>query len=156
MFHGLRCTELAGLSIRDLQDRRGAKHFRVHGKGDRVRYVPAHPAALQCIADYLEDAGHGHEGGPLFRPVKNPRGATDKPLAQSGIYRNVVQHYAAQTGIDVEGFYTNARRATATTNALDDEAASPKCRNGSAMRASRRPVSTIVAERVQRTVRLSG
>lgn len=123
LFHGLRCAELAALGTRDLQDRRGVKHFKVFGKGERVRYVPAHPAALQCITDYLESAGHGHEAGPLFRPVKNPRGGTtDKPLTQSAIYRNIVQRYAAQAGIDVEGFCTHALRATAATNALDNDA----------------------------------
>lgn len=121
LFHGLRFAELAGLSIRDLQDRRGVKHFRVHGRGDRVRYVPAHPAALQCINDYLELAGH--DTGPLFRPVKNPSGGTtEKPLTQSAIYRNIVQRYATLAGIDVEGFCTHALRATAATNALGNQA----------------------------------
>ena len=123
LFHGLRCAELAALSTRDLQERRGVKHLQVHGKGDRVRYVPAHPAALQRISEYVEAAGHGQDTGPLFRPVKNPSGGTtEKPLTQSGIYRNIVQHYAAQAGIDVAGFCTHALRATAATNALDNDA----------------------------------
>ena len=123
LFHGLRCAELAALSTRDLQERRGVKHLQVLGKGDRVRYVPAHPAALQRISEYVEAAGHGHEAGPLFRPVKNPAGKTlEKSLTQSSIYRHIVCHYAARAGIDVEGFCTHALRATAATNARDNDA----------------------------------
>jgi len=55
--------------------------------------------------------------------VKNPSGGTtEKPLTQSATYRNIVQHYAAQAGINVEGICTHALRATAATNALDNEA----------------------------------
>lgn len=123
LFHGLRCAELAGLTTRDVHERRGVKFFRVLGSGGRVRYVPAHPAALQSISDYLDAAGHGQDVGPLFRPVKNPTGKTlVKSLTQSAIYRNIVRHYAAQAGIEVDGFCTHALRATAATNALDNAA----------------------------------
>jgi integrase len=50
-------------------------HLRIFGKGAKVRYVPAHPLALERIHDYLEAAGHGEDvEGPLFRPLKNPSG----------------------------------------------------------------------------------
>ena len=45
LFHGLRREELCGLKVRDLQLRRGVSHFRIHGKGGKIRYVPAHPQA---------------------------------------------------------------------------------------------------------------
>ena len=73
--HGLRCEELCGLRVRDLQTRQGVIHLCVFGKGSKIRYVPAHPLALQRIADYLAAAGHGNDvEGPLFRPLKNPTG----------------------------------------------------------------------------------
>jgi site-specific recombinase XerC len=50
-------------------------HLRIFGKGSKVRYVPAHPLALERIHDYLQAAGHGEDAdGPLFRPLKNPAG----------------------------------------------------------------------------------
>ena len=49
LHHGLRCEELCGLRV---------PHLRVFGKGSKIRYVPAHPLALQRIHDYLEAAGH--------------------------------------------------------------------------------------------------
>jgi integrase/recombinase XerD len=123
LFHGLRSSELAALGTRDVEERRGVKFLRVLGKGGRVRYVPAHPAALHRISEYLDAAGHGDAPGALFRPVKNPAGKTlDKSMTQSAIYRNIVCHYAAQAGIEVRSFCTHALRATAATNALDNGA----------------------------------
>ena len=43
LHHGLRCEELCGLRVRDLQSRQGVPHLRIFGKGAKVRYVPAHP-----------------------------------------------------------------------------------------------------------------
>ena len=41
----------------------------------KVRYVPAHPLALERIHDYLQAAGNGEDpDGPLFRLLKNPAG----------------------------------------------------------------------------------
>ena len=74
LYHGLRRAELCALRVGDLEDRRGIKHLRVHGKGSKIRFVPAHPAALARIEEYLDAAGHKEDGaGPLFRPIKNNR-----------------------------------------------------------------------------------
>ena len=123
LYHGLRRNELCLLRVRDVQERRGVKYLRVHGKGDKIRFVPAHPAALERIADYLDAAGHGADaGGPLFRPVKNPGGTLDGPLNGDSIYANVVMHYAKAAGIDAAAVNVHAMRATAVTNALDHQA----------------------------------
>jgi integrase/recombinase XerD len=64
--------------VRDLQSRQGVPHLRVLGKGSKVRYVPAHPLALERIHNYLEAAGHGQDDDdPLSRPLKNPAGRGD-------------------------------------------------------------------------------
>lgn len=124
LFHGLRCAELCNLRVRDLHPRRGVLHLRVHGKGGKIRFVPAHAAALDRISEYLETAGHAEDvSGPLFRPVKNPAtGDLDKSLSHSAVYHRIVRHYAARTGLDLPGFCTHALRATAATNALDHQA----------------------------------
>jgi site-specific recombinase XerD len=123
LFHGLRCEELCRLRVRDLQDRRGVKHIRVHGKRDKIRFVPAHRAALERIAEYLDAAGHSADAaGPLFRPVKNPGGELNKPFTSSAIYTCVVQKYAKIARVDVAGFCVHSLRSTAATNALEHEA----------------------------------
>ena len=95
LYHGLRCEELCRLKVRHLQDRRGVKHIRVHGKRDKIRFLPAHVAALERIATYLEAAGHGAErDAPLFRAVKSRGNEIATPLTGSAIYSCVVRKYA--------------------------------------------------------------
>lgn len=122
-YHALRRAELCALTVRDMTERRGVKHFRVHGKGEKLRYVPIHPATLDAIAEYLEAAGHGHRGtAPLFRPVRTSSGGDpDGSLQPSGVYR-MMKRYGKCVGISVERFGPHAARATAATNALDQGA----------------------------------
>jgi site-specific recombinase XerD len=123
LYHGLRCEELVKLRVQDLAPRRGVMHLKVRGKGGKLRYLPVHVAAQMRIREYLEAAGHGEEGSPpLFRPVKNSRGDTDKPLSPTGVYRHVLKRYATAVGIDGPGICTHSLRATAATNALDHDA----------------------------------
>lgn len=42
LFHGLRRAELCGLLVGDVQLRRGVPHFRVLGKGGKIRFIPIH------------------------------------------------------------------------------------------------------------------
>jgi len=124
LFHGLRRDELCTLKVRDLHMRRGIPHLRIHGKGGKIRFIPAHPAALDRINEYLEAAGHKENiDGPLFRPVKNnSTGNLEKSLSPRAVYFNVVKFYAEQSGLNVSGFCTHSLRATAATNALEHEA----------------------------------
>jgi integrase/recombinase XerD len=131
LYHGIRREELCLLRLRDLQSRQGVMHFRVHGKRDKIRFVPVHPMALRLIGEYLEIGKHGggvsHESldSPLFRPVANNRTRTlDKHLDPGSIYRNIVMKYAKLTGIAAEavGVCVHSMRATAATNALSNEA----------------------------------
>lgn len=125
-YHALRCQELCLLTVRDLQMLKGVLHFCVHGKGEKERYVPVHPATQRLIAEYLEVAGHGKElEGPLFRPVKNNvTGTLVKALHPNSVYEKVVLHYARAVGIveKVHGFCVHSLRATAATNALENGA----------------------------------
>lgn len=131
LYHGIRREELCKLRLRDLQSRQGVMHFRVDGKREKIRFVPAHPTALRLVAEYLEELkkhGGGREldlDGPLFRPVKNNRtGTLEKHLEPGSIYRNVVAKYARVTGLQAEvvGLCVHSMRATAATNALSHEA----------------------------------
>jgi hypothetical protein len=72
LYHGLRREEVCKLRVRDLQQREGVLHFRVHGKGDKVRYIPVGLKAQRLITEYLDEAKHKEDlDGALFRPVKN-------------------------------------------------------------------------------------
>ena len=88
LYHSLRRAELCELHLVDLQERRGVRHLRVHGKGDKIRYVPLHPAAAETIAAYLEAAGHGDDkAAPLFHPVSNNTRGASGPITPDGVYR---------------------------------------------------------------------
>ncbi|MBU0808318.1 MAG: tyrosine-type recombinase/integrase [Gammaproteobacteria bacterium] len=121
LYHGLRREEAARLTIQDMQERRGIKHLRVHGKGGKLRYLPMHPVALERIHVYLDSSGHHLEqvAAPLFMPLRGK--ATGAGLSADGIYA-LVGRYAKAAGIEVAGLGVHGLRATAATNALEHEA----------------------------------
>jgi site-specific recombinase XerD len=124
LYHGLRREELCTLKVRDITQRRGVLHLRVHGKGSKLRYLPLHPGTAEVITEYVEALGHGQDpSAPLFRPVRNNlTGTLDEPMTTDGVYKTV-QYYARKIGIgDIERLGVHALRATAATNALDHEA----------------------------------
>ena len=123
LYHGLRRAELCALTVGDLQQRRGVAHVRIHGKGNKIRYVPLHPATAEHIDAYLQAAGHGTDrDGALFRPVKNNMHDNGRvSITADGVYKMLLG-YAKTVKIDVGGFGPHALRATAATNALDHEA----------------------------------
>jgi site-specific recombinase XerD len=121
LFHGLRRSELCALCVGDVESRRGVLHFRVQGKGDKIRYVPVHPHAAQRINDYLTMAGHGSfPDVPLFLPLRNA--LRKKALSGHGVYKDVVKKYARQLGFDPQSVCVHGLRATAATNSLDHQA----------------------------------
>ena len=118
LYHGLRREELCLLKVRDIHDRRGVPHLRIHGKGNKLRQVPLHPASADRLYTYLEAAGHGSEAdAPLFQPIQK----TGRPMTGDGVYK-CVRHYAARAGIAIDGVGVHGLRATAATNALEHEA----------------------------------
>jgi site-specific recombinase XerD len=118
LYHGLRREELCLLKVRDIHDRRGVLHLRVHGKGGKLRYVPLHPASAERLHTYLEAAGHGAvPDAPLFQPMRR----TGAAITADGVYKCVLA-WAAHAKISVDGFGVHSLRATAATNALDHEA----------------------------------
>lgn len=119
-YHALRRDELCKLMVKDVHERRGVKHLRVHGKGSKLRHVPLHPASQERIDEYLQAAGHGSlPSAPLFKPIRNNRrGTTDTALTTDGVYQ-LIKVYAKSVGIAVDRFGPHSARATAATNALD-------------------------------------
>ena len=125
LYHGIRREELCALRVKDLQSRQGVMHFRIHGKGSKIRFVPVSAGALRMIEEYLTAAGHRQDAeGALFRPVRNNRtGHLDRPLDPASVYRNIVRKYGLETGIsaEVNGLCVHSLRATAATNALSHD-----------------------------------
>ena len=106
LFHALRRSEPAGLTVGSMAERRGVMHFTVLGKGSKTRYVPIHPAALAAIDEYLELAEHREDRkGPLFRPLRNNRtGVLDGAITGDGVYK-MAKGYAAKAGVHVDGLW---------------------------------------------------
>ena len=75
LYHGIRREELCVLAVKDIQSRKGVKHFKVMGKRDKIRYVPLHPLAQRLIENYLGLAGHGNDSmGLCSAGAKQPDG----------------------------------------------------------------------------------
>ena len=131
LFHALRRTELATLKVGSLQERRGVLHFKVAGKGSKIRFVPAHPAAVEAISAYLEVAEHGEDKkSALFRPVRNNRtGTLENGITGDGVYR-MVKAYAAAAEIHVDGLCLHALRATAAPTPSSTPRTSHTSRSG--------------------------
>lgn len=123
LYHALRRSELADLTISSISERRGVPHLVVKGKGGKIRYVPMHPAAQTAISEYLAGSDHAENGDtPLFRPVRNNRtGTLDDAITGDGISR-MLKRYGAAVGIKLDGLCLHALRATAATNALENAA----------------------------------
>jgi len=118
LYHGLRREELCLLKVKDIHDRQGVPHLRVHGKGSKLRHLPLHPASAARIHAYLELAGHGAmQDAAMFQPVRK----TGAAITADGVYKCVLA-YATQAKITICGFGVHSLRATAATNALDHKA----------------------------------
>lgn len=118
LYHGLRREELVQLVVADLHDRRGIRHLRIHGKGGKVRYLPLHPVAAERIHAYLERDGQ-RSTGPLFRSLRGRQSGTG--ITASGVYK-IVTTWCRVAGIAVDGLGVHGLRATAATNALENDA----------------------------------
>jgi len=126
LYHGMRREELCNLKVKDLQSREGVSHFKIHGKGGKIRFIPVNPVAQRLISAYMEACGHKEElKGPLFRPVRNNRtGELNRALNPNSVYRNILRKYGHQSGLnaEVKGLCVHSLRATAATNALSHDA----------------------------------
>lgn len=120
LFHALRREELCLLKVKDIEDRRGVKHLKVSGKGGKTRYLPLNPGSAELIYDYLELAGHSQKPDyPLFRRLREKQDVSeDQNMSTDAIYK-IVQFYSKKLGFKIG---VHALRATAATNALDNDA----------------------------------
>lgn len=121
LFHAVRRAELSDLRVKDYADREGTKHLTIHGKGGKIRFIPAHPRAVRLVEEYLAASGHReHTDSPLFLAVAKNVEDLRRRLNPGSVYRNVVMHYCKRLGIAAEGLGPHALRATSATNALSN------------------------------------
>jgi site-specific recombinase XerD len=120
LYHGLRREELCSLRVRDIHVRRGVPHFRVHGKGNKLRFLPLHVGTAELLDTYLDRAGCKEEpSAALFQSLRADD--TKNGITADGVYK-LLRVYAKQAKIEGQGFSPHSLRATAATNALDHEA----------------------------------
>lgn len=91
---GLRVSELVGLTLKQVDLRRGM--VRVRGKGNKERVVPMVPQAVEKVKLYLSEGRprllQGRESHYLFL---NRRGG---PLSRQGFWK-ILKHYALKAGV---------------------------------------------------------
>jgi integrase/recombinase XerD len=121
LYHAIRRAELCSLKVKDYGDREGIKHLTIHGKGGKIRFIPAHPSAIRLLEEYLDAAGHRSlpEAAMFRAAASNSRNSIER-LNPGSVYRNVVMHYCRRLGIEVAGMGPHALRATSATNALSN------------------------------------
>lgn len=93
---GMRVSEVAGLTLEDLDLAAGT--VRCQGKGSKERVMPLYAEATQAVAAYLEKGrpallGHDTEERTLFL---NPRG---ERLTRQGLWL-IIKNYARQLGLE--------------------------------------------------------
>jgi len=119
LYHGLRREELCRLTVADFHhERRGIRHLPIQGKGNKLRYIPLHPAANRLIHDYLETADHAAiPEAALFQSL-TPTPDLRQGITPDGVYK-LVRKYSEGLGFKIGA---HALRATAATHALDQGA----------------------------------
>jgi len=120
LFHALRRSELCNLKIKDILERDGIKQLKIHGKGDKERYVPLHPVAIKRIYEYLEASGPQHAGNresAIFRALSNNKKFSTTGMSPIAVYELVIK-YGQKIGLDTSRFSPHSLRATAATNTL--------------------------------------
>lgn len=122
LFHGLRVSELTGLTPGSIQNREGVPHLQILGKRSKIRFVPLHNKAQRLISEYLVLAGHADDlKNPLFRSVAHRNKNSPTPLNQRAIY-DMIKKWALVAGLDANQVCNHSMRTTAATNALSNEA----------------------------------
>jgi site-specific recombinase XerD len=118
LYHGLRATELSSLRVGDYADRRGVTTLGVHGKGSKLRYIPAHPKTAAAVEDHLAACEQvSQEEAPLFIPSPT-RSCRVKPMLRQAV-AGIGPAIRNESGVHKDSLRPHALRATAATNTLE-------------------------------------
>ena len=118
LFHALRRSELCNLKVKDILDRDGIKQLKIHGKGDKERYVPVHPVAItESPTISMPVVMVNNKESPIFKSLSNNGMNSGKGISPIAVYELVIK-YGQKVGIDTSHFSPHSLRATAATNTL--------------------------------------
>jgi integrase/recombinase XerD len=131
-----------GMLVEDYYREGGQAWFRLHEKGGKLHYVPAHPKAASYLDDYIAKVSIAEDmKGPLFRTLGRNRMLSSKSMATidalkmvkrrakaSGLPENTCCHTFRATGITaylenggtIEGAQAIANHANPQTTKLYD------------------------------------
>lgn len=109
---GLRVSELCGMTLRNLDLRRGL--VRVMGKGNRERVVPMGRKALAALKDYLD------QGRPALKPRGDSLfpGPSGRPLTRQAFWIQL-RALAKRVGIDPERLSPHVVRHSFATHLVE-------------------------------------
>jgi integrase/recombinase XerC len=102
---GMRCSEIVGLSIEDVD--LGARSIRILGKGRKERWVPFGVPANQALTAYLGTQGQRSSGDPLFS------GQAGKHLSDRTV-RRIVSRALSRAAIRTKASTHTLRHSFAT------------------------------------------
>jgi integrase/recombinase XerC len=102
---GMRCSEIVGLSIADVDF--SARSIRILGKGRKERWVPFGVPANRALTSYLGSRGHPTGAAPLFA------GEADKHLSDRTV-RRVVARALSRAAIRTKASTHTLRHSFAT------------------------------------------
>ena len=113
---GLRCMEVRGIRLKDLDFNRKLLHI-VQGKGRKDRYVPLSEHLIRGIRTYITAANPQEY---LFNGqwVENEEGVHNNKYSQRGV-QWVVNHLAKEAGI-LKDVHTHTLRHSYATHLLED------------------------------------
>lgn len=107
-----------GMRIEDYYVERGEAWFRLHEKGGKLHYVPAHPKAILYLDAYLAAASPTDDReAPIFRTVGRDRKLTSKAMASIDAFKMIKRR--AKAAALPKTTCNHTFRATGITNYLD-------------------------------------
>lgn len=115
---GLRRSELASIKLSDFTEDRGHTVLQIHGKGNKIRYIPINSNVSNEISSYL--AGLNLEAADYLIQTEDTT-KNNKPIDCSTIYR-IIERYVKQCSINKD-VSPHSCRATAISHLLDTQKA---------------------------------
>lgn len=106
------------MRVEDYYTQAGYRWFRLHEKGGKLHYVPAHGKAARYVDAYLAAAGIADQKKePLFRTVGRDRELTERPMAPIDALKMIKRRARAASLPETIGCHTF--RATGITAYLE-------------------------------------
>ena len=97
-FTGCRVGELTRLRFSDNKTSGGHRVLEVRGKGGKERRIPLNPEAFERLDAWVALFPEETRTGPLFRPIRSPRGKGREEFKDGPLTRRGVQYLVSRDG----------------------------------------------------------